>query len=159
MAKEVKHDPRPMRVPFQFNLDRAKSDIKPIINEFERLRGRRKLTAFIVDMWRLWADLVDGKTNVLIELFPDFANRFTTTDGDKLLQSIFDQQAIILKKLEAGATMQPMQQTGKILSAPNFAVPSFDEDDDEPITLLVKADPNAAARITANFLDSAMGIH
>lgn len=154
---DKKSDPRKGREGFQANFV-PDDDNREMLWSLRTLTKSGQFTRWIRNAWRLMTSLANDETEVLIELFPKFCDRLVTSDGDKLLQAIYDQQAEMLDLMRKGVTMPAPQlapMTGKSLSAPKIAMPTFDDDD----TLTVNVDQNAGAGAVNNFLDAVFGLN
>ena len=145
----MKADPRgSRRVSFQINLDRKQPLMRAVATAFGDFRTDRKLTAWAIDMWRLWNSLAKDEENVLVELFPNFAKRLLIIDND-LLKIVSEQQTEILtriKDLEArGISTVGLQTstpaTGKPLSIGKIAMPTFDDEDTVVVNQDLTNDP------------------
>ncbi len=106
-------------------------------------KGQGQFTRAIREGIRLWTSLRDGQVDVLLELFPWVREALTKSapvasvggaGGSDLAKEIAAQ--IILQGGTPGLLMGAGQGP-KPLKAPNFDLPSF-EDDDEP-TVLIRA--------------------
>lgn len=75
MPNKVIQDTRSQRKLYQFWVDGSKPDLKPVIKQFNYWRNHRKLTNWILNMWRLWEDLSQDRLDVLFELFPQFIDK------------------------------------------------------------------------------------
>lgn len=131
------------------------------------LKGQGQFTRAIREGLRLWTSLRDGQIDVLLELFPwvkEALAKSTTSQttsgaaGNDLAKEIAAQ--IILQGGTAGYLMQstspsqPKQITGKQLTAPNFDMPKFDDEDE--LKLVIKADTSNAAN--DNFISMLKGM-
>ena len=119
----------------------------------------------------LITELRAGETGKLFEMFPHIAAKLkqpdTPPNNDRLdrMEGLLE---IIAANQKAGITMasqpplpglQPMTPTtGKQIASPNFALPVFDDDDDElpTLKLATSANRNEASK---NFLRGISGLH
>lgn len=65
------------RLQFKFWLDTGRVDDAALIDDIDQLKTRRQFTQTIRDGLRLMIDLRRGNVGVLLELFPDIADRLT----------------------------------------------------------------------------------
>jgi hypothetical protein len=170
---------KPYRPMYRFWLDFTKPSEKAIADKIENLKNSRSFTSVIRDGIRLICDLRDGKLDILFELFPWVRAEFLeymrdTTQIVSLAPPTMIQQSptdeklqVQLKRIEAllvqqqgkqaiSGELQTVMRDPKQLGAPQFAAPSFDEEDDD--LLSVKKDTSSDKRSTQNFIKSLMSL-
>jgi hypothetical protein len=149
MPNQVKPDTRPQRKIYQFWLNGSNADIKPVMKQFNYWRNHRKLTGWILDMWRLWEDLSQGGTEVLLEMFPQFADKVHS--NTELLDEVRGLRQDFKNIQIAPVQVQPVGLK-PISGMKEIPMPVID---DEDLILVAKADPAAAGQSTSNFFASA----
>lgn len=159
----------PHRNRFNFWLNLDKPDEEKIADTIEHLKTERSFTKTIRDGIRLIVDLRKGNTEVLFELFPDLESRLggssgSSGDDDSDIKREIDnlKQLIISQTTNSNTHImseQPkpsgLQSLGgvKQLNAPQFDKPSYDDDEDDDLGLVVtKAVSDGQASL--NFLAS-----
>lgn len=156
MSSKKRKDNRVGRQLFQFWLDNAKPDLKATVKQFNKWRSHRKLTAWIVDMWRLWEDLAAGNLDVLYEMFPNIREKMLPPQrNDDLIEEF---RLMLHSEIAAIPTLPvPAQSVGlKKMDVPQLVAPTFDDEDE--IELVVKVDKTAPAKLSSNFMDSVLGL-
>ncbi len=142
------------QVRFVFNLDWNRELDCTIGQYLNWFKERRQMTQLIRDAVRLYVDLMNGRTDVLSELFPGIVAKLQAQNTDKVgqaLQSLAKTQALMAEAL----TSQP-QSGPRPLNVSQVAGPAADDDDVGLLTITAtKADGKVAAQ---NFLDSAFGL-
>lgn len=152
------------RLMFRFWLDMVKPEEESIADIIEKLKSAKRYTAAIRDGLRLVWDLSQGKTDVLLELFP-FVKTALAGDGGSndgvSKEDIARLEALILETKDSSGVMsvtphasglKPMGGV-KQLQAPQFAAPVFDEDDEDLVLPVGKASGDGQDAIK-NFLSS-----
>ena len=108
---------------------------------------RREVTVIRDGVRLLWA-LENNDLSVLFEMFPHLKNQFLP-DGLNLIEQI---QSMLLQTRVMPSDQPAGQPVGlKALNAPTFALPTFDDEDDELPTLMTNKVTNAS--IAANLLN------
>ncbi len=115
------------------------------ILDFSRSQ-RREVTVIRDGVRLLWA-LENNDLNVLFELFPHLKTQFLP-DGINLIEQI---QSMILNSQVLPAQSPAKQSSGlKALKAPTFALPIFEDDDEDLPTVITRRSTSTDAG--ANFL-------
>lgn len=111
---------------------------------------RREVTVIRDGVRLLWA-LENNDLSVLFEMFPHLKNQFLP-DGLNLIEQI---QSMLLQTRVMPSDQPAGQPVGlKALNTPTFALPTFDDEDDELPTLVTNKnnDVNAAANLISRAL-------
>jgi hypothetical protein len=158
----------PHRIRFFFWLNMEKSDEESVADIIERLKTARRYTAAVRDGLRLVWDLSQGKTDVLLELFPWVATKFATSSGgtdsggvskaelEQMLKKMLKEaQNGPLMKEAAPAGLKPLGGLSQIAAKP-LAAPSFEDDDD--FTLAVNKATGNNSNANDNFIKSMMAL-
>lgn len=111
---------------------------------------RREVTVIRDGVRLLWA-LENNDLSVLFELFPHFKNQFVP-DGLNLIEQI--QTLFLNSQVLPPASPVNMGAGPKALNAPTFALPVFEDEDDE-LPTLVTYNNNS---VSTNFLGGIMGL-
>ena len=130
------------------------------------LKKQRQFTSAVRDGIRLIVDLRAGRTDVLFELFPLLAEQLKASaappppDTSGLERKIDQLQQAFLSGgagSSNGLSMLPATTGGligggiKTMNVPQIAMPTFDDDDDEQDTVVIKrADP---AEVSKNWVE------
>jgi len=139
------------RYQFKFWLDENRDEDHVVYDLIQKLKhplkGQGQFTRAIREGLRIWYALKNHDLSVLFEFFPEYKEQFTTAIA---LKEFMD----MLKHQPVAPALAPMGQgsTGKMLTAQQFALPTFDEDDDDAPTLVMSANTDTDA--SANFLTS-----
>lgn len=156
MAEQRRKDGRTSRELFQFWLDGAKPDMKTAIKQFNRWRSHRKLTSWILDMWRLWESLAAGETDILFSMFPNIREKLDPTpvmpDTNELIEQFRQMIKAEVHALPLQSPAAPVGMTGQALTQQAFAMPTFDEDD----AVVLKKDTRTDS--ASSFLEAALGL-
>lgn len=134
------------RIGFKFWLNLDKKSEEAIADQIEHLKSNRSFTETIRNGIRLIVNLSNGKTDVLLELYPWVQTKLQSSSGSNdngdikreiaNLQSLILQQSSstdsqIMKPVSGG--LQPLQGLNPI------APPAYDEDEDDMILSVTKA--------------------
>lgn len=114
-------------------------------------RAKRREVTVIRDGVRLLWALENNDLSVLFEMFPHLKNQFLP-DGLNLIEQI---QSMLLQTRLMPSDQPAGQPAGlKALNTPTFALPTFDDEDDELPTLVTNKnnDVNAAANLISRAL-------
>jgi len=152
--------PRP-RMRFVFWLNLANPIELNLAEILENSRTQRQFTGIIRDGIRLIFDLRQGKTDVLLELFPwvkaSLSESEKATSNTALhhqlerLEQLILQQGAVPVQLPAHST----NQSGpKALDVPRFDLPTIEDDDDDTIVLKRDTSTNSAM----NFVNSMLNL-
>lgn len=158
------------RLKFMFWLDVTKPADLVLAEEIEAIKAQRRFTQTIRDGIRLIGDLRAGRLDILFELFPWTGAAFLTAvtqpasvsaapNNDELKREIASLRDLILRTniptggagpVHSPRSLIPVSKSPKLLSVPQFDLPSFDDDDGD--TLSVHRDTNTDS--AQNFLNS-----
>jgi hypothetical protein len=164
MASE---NPNPYRLQFKFWLDITRPDEESIADIIEKLKNARRYTAAVRDGLRLVWDLGQGKTDVLLELFPFVKAALApsadgSSDSGGVSKADIERLEKLIKEAQHGPLMKEASTTGlqpvglKTLSGVKpLAAPVY-EDDEEMVLSVSKAEGNGDAGM--NFLKSMMAL-
>lgn len=156
------------RITLGFQLDIAKDNVEFFLAVKEWLSGKRSWKRYMMDGLRLFYDLSNGSTIVLLELFPNIREMLGQgcDDNSEMLREILENQRLLLERgiappaNDSGLLMQPppapKQLAGfKPLAAPTFAV----EDDDDLPAISLRVSENAGSEACANFMRGLSQLH
>ncbi len=146
--------------------DEYRDELLHIIAE---LRGRAVFSRTMRDGIRLMWDLMMGRTDILLELFPHVRDSLCPPTDDKLRKDMDELKRMVSELGRAGqlggshngllmSTSQPpltgLKKLGDMKTAPSL--PAFDDDNDDlPTIVTIKGIGNEGAN---NFLKSLTGI-
>jgi hypothetical protein len=155
-------NPNPYRLQFKFWLDENKPDEKSIADIIEKLKNSRRYAAAIRDGLRLVWDLSQGKTDVLLELFPFVKQALSGNGGDDnggISKADLERLEALIKESRIEPIAPPLAASGlkplgglKTLAAPTF------QDDDEDMGLMVSKSEGGGDDATRNFLQSMLAL-
>jgi hypothetical protein len=131
---------------FQLRLDHPVDSHVSHILDYSKTR-KREVTTIRDGVRLLWA-LQNDDLSVLFELFPHLKSRFVPEGAD-----LIDQFRQMLMQHQPAPASLPGP---KPLAAPKLALPSFDEDEDEQDTIVLKRSENTNA--SQNFLNAMLGL-
>lgn len=149
-------NPNPYRLQFKFWLDVNKPGEESIADIIEKLKNTRRYTEAVRSGLRLFWDLSQGKTDVLLELFPFVKQALGNGGGDDsggLRDEIAELKALIQEgRIEPIAPPAPtgLKPLGGLKQ---FAAPSF-ADEDEDMGLVVSKAEGGGNDATQNFLNA-----
>lgn len=145
-----RYTPRQTRK-FQLRRDHPVDAHVSEILDYSRTK-RREVTVIRDGVRLLWA-LENNDLSVLFEMFPHLKNQFLP-DGLNLIEQI---QSMLLQTRVMPSDQPAGQPVGlKALNAPTFALPTFDDEDDELPTLVTTKGSAPDAGI--NFLGGIMSL-
>lgn len=152
------------RLRFTFWLDMLKPDELVLADQVELLKNERSFASAIRDGLRLIVDLRKGKTDVLFELFPWVKNELykpVVIPQDnalslhlKRLEELIQHQAAFIPDKPKQATTNDLRGP-KPIAVPQFALPTFDDDEDLE-TVVVSRDTSTNASL--NFINSMLNL-
>lgn len=146
-----------------FWLDVAKPDELALAEQIEELKQEREFARTLRSGIRLICDLKKGQTDVLFELFPWVKNEMVSspsTGTDELLQRELErlEEMILKQAMPADTPKVPphAHPSGpKPLAVPQFARPTFDDEDDLDTVVLQKV---AGGNSAMNFVRSMLSL-
>jgi hypothetical protein len=151
MAKNMRkrrYIPRQTRK-FQLRLDHPVDSHVSQILDYSKSR-KREVTTIRDGVRLLWA-LQNDDLSVLFELFPHLKNRFVPEGADLIEQF----RQMLMQHQVAEKT--DSESTGpKLIAAPALALPTFDEDEDDQETIVLRRSENTDA--SANFLNAMLNL-
>lgn len=164
----TKPDPRGARRKFQFSLawkDAWKDKAKGRLMEFLIARvAEGTLTEWISGAFRLIEDLNAGRTDVLMEYFPDLKLESKTKESDPvevMLKQQGEKLDQFISEVKQGKYSLPSNQSTagglKPLGGAKDFTPTAPIFEDEDV-VVVKKDENAGANANASFLSSVFGL-
>lgn len=138
----------------------------------EYLKSKRQFRSSMMLGLKIVFEAGQGRYDTLLMSFPDVVEKLrikvlppppTPPDNTDLLKEILENQRLILE--QGVASFPPMRPnevvmqstTGKQIAAPTFALPVFEDDDDDLPTL--KLAKSATNNATKNFLNGLQGLH
>jgi hypothetical protein len=156
-------NPNPYRLQFKFWLDVSKLDEESIADIIEKLKNARKYSAAIRDGLRLIWDLSQGKTDVLLELFPFVKTALASganDNGGGISKADLDELAALIKESKqepplAASGLQPIGGLKPLGGLKPIAPPVYE---DEGMTLAVSKAEGGGEDATNNFLKSMMAL-
>lgn len=162
-------NPNPYRLQFKFWLDITKSNEESIADIIEKLKNARKYSTAIRDGLRLFWDLSQGKTDVLLELFPFVKSALAGTSGDDsggISKADLERLETLIKESRIEPIAPPLAASGlgglKPLGGINshsaglvIAAPKYD---DEDMALTVTKAEGGGNDATSNFLKSMLAL-
>jgi hypothetical protein len=146
------------RITLSFQLDVAKDNVEFFIAVKEWLAGQRSWKRYMMDGLRLFYDLKNGSTAVLLELFPNIREMLGQGCNDDLKSELAELRRILLEREippTGTAIMQPLT-TGKQLSSKQLTAPTFAEDEDDVLPIATKA---AQSNSSMNFVNALQNLH
>ena len=115
-------------------------------------RARRREVTIIREGIALWWALENGDLEYLFEKFPQYRAHFNPD-----VEELIDQFRQMLQQQAKGSeeTGTPVLPAGKTIDTPKFALPVFDDEDDQD-TLVIKRDTSTAA--SDNFMKAILSL-
>ncbi|MBL8152755.1 MAG: hypothetical protein JNM70_01125 [Anaerolineae bacterium] len=135
------------RLRFTFWLDMHKADEHDLAETIDTLKSRKLFVKTIRDGIRLVCSLMEGRLDVLFDLYPWVREEFEQRAAGRASQTLEAQLARLELLMGQGGGLGPLPQSAgpKPLQSPALALPRFDDEgEDMPILLTRSASTNVA---------------
>jgi hypothetical protein len=153
--RKPKRDPRGYRWQLKFWLDSDKPDQLSLGKWLHEQKRARKFAPLVRNALALYRELLDGKTDLLYELFPHLKPAAPPPVDEEMRKRLALLERVVLTQNSTGAP----SNTIKMLTANGpKAVAIATVHDDEDDKLVAVKDKNAGAKSAQNFIQSAFAL-